>query len=184
MKEGWRRVLIVVMVSMLGTFAYGIGPDEEDLDDDGRAIIEDYDSMWEGDDIDWVWIRDGVELRDYKVDITEFENMAEHRDEDMMEELNEGFQDAFAKAAKRGDKKRTLKTENAVYWTDRANRSKRWIPFAGEHLAQAGVGIEMIFRDSSGEIVAMVRHAAREGDDLEDAAEELVDDIYDWFYDN
>ncbi len=52
-----------------------------------------------------------------------------------------------------------------------------WIPHAGGHLAQAGVGIEPVFTDSTGKVVAEVRHSGREGDHLEDAAEELVDDI-------
>jgi hypothetical protein len=62
-------------------------------------------------------------------------------------------------------------------WAQRANRAKMWIPHAGGHLAQAGVGIELIFRDASGYIVARIRHADREGDALEAAAEERVDDI-------
>lgn len=162
------------------------GVDEDELEDEGRGIISDeqYEMMWDGGHIQWVWIREGVRLSDYRVDVGEFENLSGERDRDMMEELNDGFREVFSELASSGAKKGTLTTQNAVHWAEEASKGKRWIPFAGHHLAQAGVGVEMIFRNAEGEVVALVRHSAREGDDLEDAAEEIVEDIADWFEEN
>lgn len=54
---------------------------------------------------------------------------------------------------------------------------KAWIPFVGMHKAQAGIGVEMIFLNTKGKIVAKIRHSAREGFEVEKAAEEAANDI-------
>jgi hypothetical protein len=59
-----------------------------------------------------------------------------------------------------------------------------WIPYAGGHLAQAGLGVELVFKDAAGTVVAKIRHSGREGDKLKDAAEELVDDIRRFVHEN
>lgn len=180
--RGLWPVMLVALFLSVSAIAKGV--DEDDLDDEGRGIIENYGDMVEGDDINWVWIKPGVVLSDYRIDVGEFENLSGANDDDMLDELNEGFRKALAKLSSRKDRSGTLTTQNAVHWAERGKPGKRWIPYAGHHLAQAGVGVEMVFRNSSGEIVAKVRHSAREGDDLEDAAEEIVDDIVDWIQDN
>jgi len=70
-----------------------------------------------------------------------------------------------------------LRVEGAIYWAQRANRSKRFIPYAGGHLAQAGVGIELVISDEKGDIVCKIRHSGREGSQLKNAAEELIDEV-------
>lgn len=177
-------VLVVAFAVVMASPIHAKGVDEEDLDDEGRGIIENYEEMVEGDGINWIWIAPGVTLSDYRIDVGGFENLSDENDDDMEEALNDGFQEGFGKLSRRDNRKGTLTTQNAIHWAEEASEGKRWIPFAGQHLAQAGVGIEMIFRNSSGEIVAMVRHSGREGNDLEDAAEELVDDLVDWVNDN
>lgn len=170
----------VVMASPL----HAKGVDEGDLEDEGRGIIENYEEMVEGDGINWIWIAPGITLSDYRIDVGRFENLSGESDDDMEEALNSGFQKGFGELSRRENRKGTLTTQNAIHWAEEASPGKRWIPFAGHHLAQAGVGIEMIFRNSSGEIVAMVRHSGREGNKLKYAAEELVDDLVDWVNDN
>ncbi len=175
----------LVMTVVLIAFAAPLmaaGVDPEELDEYGRGIIEDYSNMEHG-DLEWVWIAPGIRISDYKVDIGEFENLSEAYDGDMMETLNEGMRKAFTKMSS-GEKKGTLTTQNAVYWAERGNSAKRWIPFAGSHVAQAGLGIEMVFRDADGKIVAKLRHSGREGDRLSDAAWELTDEVADWAHSN
>lgn len=75
-----------------------------------------------------------------------------------------------------------LRVEAGIYWAQRANRAKRaWlselVAGLGEYLSQAGVGVELIFKNDKDEIVAKFRHSGREGNRLQDAAEEIVEDI-------
>lgn len=170
-------LLIAVAVPVMAA-----GVDPEELDEYGRGIIEDYSDMEHG-DLEWVWVAPGIRISDYRIDVGEFENLSEAYDGNMMDTLNEGMQKAFGKMSS-GDKKGTLSTQNAVYWAERASNAKRWIPFAGSHVAQAGLGVEMVFRDSEGNIVAKVRHSGREGERLSDAAWELIDEIADWAHSN
>lgn len=178
MHEYSKRLMVLMAVLVLAVPAAAAGVDKDELNEYGRGIIEDYGDMERG-DLEWIWVAPGVRLSDYKIDIGEFENLSEAYDGNMMDTLNEGMRKAFARMAS-GDKKGTLTTQNAVYWAERASSGKRWIPFAGAHVAQAGIGLEMVFRDADGNIVAKLRHSGREGDRLSDAAWELIDEIADW----
>ena len=180
--ENRMKLLMAVLLIVVATPVMAAGVDPEELDEYGRGIIEDYSNMEHG-QLEWVWVAPGVKISDYRIDVGEFENLSEAYDGNMMDTLNEGMQKAFGKLSA-GDKKGTLATQNAVYWAERANSAKRWIPFAGSHVAQAGLGIEMIFRDSEGNIVAKIRHSGREGERLSDAAWELIDEVSDWAHGN
>lgn len=175
-------ILMTIVLIALAAPLMAAGVDQEELDEYGRGIIEDYSDMEHG-DLEWVWVAPGVRISDYSVDIGEFENLSEAYDGDMMDTLNEGMRKAFQRLSS-GEKKGTLTTQNAVYWAERGSSAKRWIPFAGSHVAQAGVGIEMIFRDAEGNVVAKIRHSGREGDRLSDAAWELADEVADWAHSN
>lgn len=153
-----------------------VDSDEYKDEDFEEGIIEDYEDMVEGDGVEWVYLAPGVKLSNYKVKIGKFKNMSEVSSRKLVESLEEGFDEAFDRAGMKGGSG-TLTTTNAVYWAERASEGKRWIPYAGGHLAQAGVGVEMIFKDSSGKVVAKIRHSGRQGDSPEDAAEEVVDEL-------
>lgn len=180
-----RNIASLALVSCLllaapAVFAGGVPKDS--LDEYGRGIIEDYSDMKEGDPVEWFWVAPGVKLGDFTIDLGEFENLSKVNDERMLETLGDGLSKAFARAAKGGGKKGTLTTENAVYWAERGNSAKRWIPVAGGHLAQAGIGVEMVFKDAEGNVVAKLRHSGREGAQPADAAWELVDEVAGWVY--
>lgn len=153
-----------------------VDSDEYKDEDFEKGIIEDYEDMVEGDGVEWAYIAPGVKLSSYKIKIGKFKNMSEVSSRKMVEALEEGFDEAFDRAGMKGGSG-TLTTTNAVYWAERASEGKRWIPYAGGHLAQAGVGVEMIFKDSSGKIVAKIRHSARQGSDPDEAADEVVDEL-------
>lgn len=155
-----------------------------DLDEQGRGIIQDYGDMKEGGDIEWVWIAPGTKLSSYRYSFTKFENMSKSVDDDMEKVFEKVLPRSLSRASKAADGAPALTVESAVYWTQRANMAKLWIPYAGGHLAQAGVGIELVFKDPSGKIVAKVRHSGREGTELKAAAEELVDDLTDFVRNN
>lgn len=148
-----------------------------------KGIIEDYSDLVEGDGVEWAYIAPGVKLNDYTIRIGEVKNVSDITNRSMLETAEETFADALRRKGNDG-RKGTLTAETAVYWAERQSAGKRWIPYAGAHLSQAGVGIEMILRDSSGKIVAKIRHSGRQGSELDYAAEEVADEIIDFIADN
>jgi len=75
----------------------------------------------------------------------------------------------------KGDKG-SLSASMCIFDVQKFSPGKAWIPYAGGHLMQAGVGVEMILTDK-GKTVATFRHFARNGSRLEDAAEENAKDL-------
>lgn len=153
------------------------GVPKSDLDEQGRGIIQNYDDMSEGGHIEWIWVAPGTNLSKYRFEVKGVENLTTSVDDDMGEVMEKVLPRALARSTKVGADAPLLTVDGAIYWAQRANRAKLWIPYAGGHLAQAGVGIELVFKDASGNVVATLRHSGREGDKLEDAANELVEEI-------
>jgi hypothetical protein len=150
--------------------------DEYKEDDFDKGIIEDYSDMVEGDGVEWVYLAPGFKFGDYSIRVSDWKNKSEVGAKSMMTAVEEAF-DEQIKDRLDGGKKGTLTVNGCVYWAERQSEGKRWIPYAGGHLAQAGVGVEMVFRDGKGNILAKIRHSAREGDRMEYAAEEVADDV-------
>ena len=174
--------LFALSLFVIGVHASGVPEDE--LKEDGRGIIQDYSNMHEGDDIDWLWVAPGVQLANYRYKLKSARNLTMRADHDLMNVLKNNFPEQLQRAGSRDANAPTLSVDLAVYWAEHANRAKAWIPFSGGHLAQAGVGVECIFRDPDGKIVANIRHAAREGERLEDAGQEVADDIAEYVHAN
>jgi len=131
-----------------------------------RGIIKDYGDMWSGGGCDWASVREGVRLTDYAISITPFRNLTDVQDEQLrywLEERLQGDLDDIAGEAGR------VTTENAIFNV-----------VAGRH---AVVGIEMIFRDSSGQVIAKLRHTLEESS-VADAAEDLEEVIADFVEDH
>lgn len=167
-------LLLLLLTPSMGALA---AVPEEDLEEQGRGIIQDYRDMKQDGDIEWAWIAPGTKLSSFRFKAGTFENMSTSVDDDMEDVIRDVLPRALAKASRGGEAAAELTVDRAIYWAQRPNRAKLWIPYAGMHLAQAGVGVELVFRDASGKIVAKIRHSGREGDQLEAAAEELMDDI-------
>ncbi|MEO8380032.1 MAG: hypothetical protein ABI779_10255 [Acidobacteriota bacterium] len=169
-------VMLVVVVAFAGIL-HAAGVDKDNLKEYGTGIIKDYSDMKETDDIEWVWVRPGAHLADYRYVVKSFENLTAIDDDDMDDVFEKYLPKTLTRMGSKEAEAPLLHVESAVYWTQRASSAKRWIPYAGGHLAQAGVGVELVFTDDKGEIVCKIRHSGREGDELEDAAQELVDDV-------
>ena len=178
-------LLSLVMIASTGLAKGGpqrfVDTDDYKKGDYDKGIIKDYSDMVEGDGVEWVWVAPGIHLDDYRIKVGSFKNMSEVSSHRIADTLEEKLNDRFERTK---GSKGTLTTENAIYWAEKSNEGKSWIPFAGSHLAQAGVGVEMIFRDSNGKVVAKIRHSAREGSDVTDAAEEVASDIGKYISDN
>jgi hypothetical protein len=174
----WNRKLIVFLLcTLVLTPLYAGGVDKKNLEEYGHGIIKDYSDMKEGGGIEWVWVAPGVHLNSYRFKVAPVENLTAVTDAEMEEVFNTGLPKTLQRVGAKSDDAPQLHVDVAIYWAQRASASKRWIPYAGHHLAQAGAGVEMVFKNDKGDIVAKIRHSGREGEQLKSAAEELVDDI-------
>lgn len=173
-----RNFLVLVFAVFLFPVSIAhAGVPQSELDEYGRGIIQNYEDLSQGEDIEWLWIAPGMTLSEFRLTAGEVENFTLLVDDDMDVILEDGFQKVLRRVESRDESAPVLNVSAAVYWAERANRAKAWIPYAGMHLAQAGVGLELVFKDADGNIVAKIRHSGREGKELKDATQELVDDI-------
>jgi hypothetical protein len=151
--------------------------DSDYTDKDFRKCnISDYSGMVDGDDINWVWIDPAVKLAGYKIKEGKVENKSDLHSKSMVETVKNVFKDTFADMEGKGDKG-TLTADICIYQAENFSGGKAWIPFVGGHEMQAGVGVEMVLRDGKNRIVGKFRHSAREGMQIENAAQEVAGDL-------
>ena len=139
-----------------------------------KGIITDYEDMVKGDRIDWVWVNPGTTLSDYKVTVGSIKNMSESHGAAMVDSVKTIFKSSF------GDlkgSKGTLSAELCIYETQDYAPGKAWIPFAGGHVMQAGMGIEMILRDHNNKTVAKFRQFDHQGTEVTGAAQAVADHL-------
>jgi len=160
-----------------------VDSDEYKEDDFEKGIIEDYSDMVEGDGVEWVYVANGFDLSDYKIKLGTVKNKSDVKSKSMVAAVEENLESSLDDRSNKGSKG-SLNAETAIYWAERSSEGKRWIPYAGGHLAQAGVGVEMVLRDSGGKIVAKIRHSGRQGNGIDEAAEEVADEIAGYIADN
>ena len=133
-----------------------------------RGIIPDYGAMTRGRHVQWLWVAPDVRLRDHAVHIGQFRNTTAVDDPEVNRFLHEVAQD-WVNAISNPDGP-PLRTEGVIWWAAKQPARPR------------GIGIEMIFRDAEGRIVAMLRHRIRENTPA-DAAEEMAEAIQDFVED-
>ena len=173
----FRKFATLVLCGLAFSTLHAEGVDSDDLSEFGKGIITDYSNMAETDRIEWVWVAPGVRLSQHGFRTSPVENLTAMADAGMEDAFNANLERALQRIGARNPGAPKLDVKSAVYWANRASSGKRWIPYVGGHLAQAGVGIELVFTNAQGDVVAKVRHSGREGDELQHAAEELVDDL-------
>jgi hypothetical protein len=151
--------------------------DSEYSDKDFRkCIIKDYSDMVDGDDIRWVWTDPAVKLAGYKIREGKVENKSDMHSKSMLRTVKDVFSDTFSDMEGKGGSG-TLTADICVYEAENFSGGKAWIPFVGGHEMQAGVGVEMVLRNGKGKVVAKFRHSAREGAQIENAAQEVAGDL-------
>lgn len=153
------------------------GVPADNIEEYGRGIITDYSDMTEGEDIEWLWVRPGATLSSFRYKVDSTDNLTVVVDDSMDKVLSDNLPKVLERAGSRDKKAPVLHVEAAVYWAERANLSKAWIPWAGGHTMQAGVGIEIVAKDAAGNVVVKIRQSGRESMELAAAAQEVVDDI-------
>jgi hypothetical protein len=141
-----------------------------------KCAIADYADMAEGDDVDWLWADPALKLAEYKLKVGKVDNKSEIHSRSMVEAVKNTFKDTFADLETKGAAG-TLTADLCIYEAENMNTAKAWIPFVGGHQMQAGIGIEMVLRDEHDKPVAKFRHFAREGGQIEAAAQEVVGDL-------
>ena len=142
-----------------------------------NCAITDYGDMMEGDGIDWVWVNPSARVGSPgPVEIKPLKNVSDVTDTELASKVEADFKAAFQRIGKTiGKGGETVNT--CIYWVERADVGRSFVPFAGGHLAQAGVGIELTITDASGVTIAKIRQDAREGMQPSDAAAKVVDII-------
>jgi hypothetical protein len=139
-----------------------------------KGCISDYSDLVEGNDVNWVWIAPGVKLADFRVTLGKFENKSDELRSSQVGELKSIFKEFLEKL--KGEKG-PLTADVCIYEVQKFSQGKAWIPFAGGHQMQAGVGAEAIVKGGDGKTVAKFRHFAREGARIEDATQEVAEDL-------
>lgn len=144
-------------------------------------FLPDYDKLTKGKDADWVYFPEGS-LKKYRtVSVKEFvENARGHEAKDAASEGKEYMEQWLEKAGfKLADKGAELTVEGNVF--------NAWEPGTGARIwggwmANPGVGVEVLLKDSSGKVVGEIRHKNRGstiGDAVENATEEIAKAIED-----
>jgi len=180
MVAGGFIVLIAALLSIPGAAFSSpkkLVDDSEYSDKDFRkCIIKDYSDMVDGDDIKWVWTDQNVKLSGYKLKEGKVDNKSDMHSRSMVETVKNVFKDTFADMEGKGEKG-TLTADICIYEAENFSGGKAWIPFVGAHEMQAGLGVEMVLRDAKNRIVGKFRHSAREGAQVENAAQEVAGDL-------
>jgi|ERR1039457_1582698 hypothetical protein len=140
-----------------------------------KGCIGDYSDMVKGDDLDWVWIRPGTVLANYKVSVGKFENASDDLRNSQVDGVKNIYKEILSKV--KGDGKGVLTADICIYEFQKFSAAKAWIPFAGGHQMQAGIGVEMVLKDNGGKTVAKFRDMARAGMQPEDAADESATNL-------
>ena len=171
-----RGVCFIIVVAMVFPLTAVCSPsrlvDSSDYKDKDfiKGCISDYSDMLKGDDIDWVWISPGTILSQYQLAIGKFENNSDDLRSSQVEDVKAAYKEILSKV--KGEGKGVLTADICVYEYQKFSPAKAWIPFAGGHQMQAGMGVEMILRDKDGRAVAKIRDMSRSGTTPADAADE------------
>jgi hypothetical protein len=138
-------------------------------------FLPDYDKLTKGKDADWVYFPEGS-LKKYRtVSVKEFvENGRGHEARDAAKEGKEYMEEWLEKAGyKLADKGAELTVEGNVF--------NAWEPGTGARIwggwmANPGVGVEVLVKDSSGKVVGEIRHKNR-GSTIPDAVENALEEV-------
>ena len=141
-----------------------------------KCIITDYSNMVDGDDVQWVWIDPAEKLSEYKMVVGKMDNKSDIHSKAMVTSVKNIFRDTFADRESKGSRG-TLTADLCIYEAENFTAGKAWIPFVGGHQMQADIGVEMVLRDSKNRIMGKFRHSARNGVQIESAAQEVAGDL-------
>ena len=180
-----RRPYLVLFVAVLAV-AIGVAPvlgkgktflDSDDAKEanEPAKYLPDYDKLMKGRDADWVYFPEGS-LKKYKtVQVKEFTENGKGRETRNAAEEGKEYMEQWLERAgyKLAEKDAELVVEGNVF--------NAWEPGTGARIwggwmANPGVGVEVLLKDSSGKVVGEVRHKNR-GSTIRDAVENALEEV-------
>ncbi len=148
------------------------------------CVLSDYRELVEQQTVTWGWVDPAVKVGGPgKIDVRPIRNVSDVTDSAVAPKLQRDFEEALERIGKTPGKG-GLTLESCIVWMERFEPSKAFIPFAGGHLMQAGVGVEIAITDPSGRTVAKIRHSVREGTDPSASAGKIADDVANYLRDH
>ena len=134
-----------------------------------RGIIQSHDDMIAGSEVNWFALAPRVQLSEHKIRVGSVRNLSSVQNQRIVAMLKNDLQTYLDEVTE--PSKGALTTDLGIYWAEDDADKKR------------GVGVEAVFRDGSGNVVAKLRHAIRENSP-EDAMEEMIEAIGDFVEDH
>src|SRR5262249_8124161 len=143
-KLGGGQRLLVGMVLLAGVISARPGwckqsrfldsDEAKEADYKKNCAISDYGDVVEADGIDWAWIDPGTKLGGPGgIQITEVKNVSDLTDVNLASTVEGDFKQAFTRIGKTPGSS-GLKFTSCIFWADRANAARAFVPFAGGHL--------------------------------------------------
>ena len=143
--------------------------------DEPQKYLKDYDKLTKGKDADWVYFPNGS-LKSYRtVTVKEFDENGRGR------EARDAARDAKDYMEQWLDKQGFKVVKSGGELTVEGNIFNAWEPhgaarYWGGWMANPGVGVEVVAKDSKGNIVAEVRHKNK-GSTIRDAVENALEEV-------
>lgn len=168
--------LLVLLVQPAAAAKKGfLDSDDAKERDEPQKFLKDYDKLTKGKDADWVYFPEGS-LKKYKtVSVKEFDENGRGREardaaRDGKDYLEQWLEKEGFKVVKDGG---DLVVEGNVFNAWEPSGGAR---FWGGWAANPGVGVEVMVKDSKGNIVAEVRHKSK-GSTVRDAVENSLEEV-------
>ncbi len=167
--------LALVASPALGKAKNFLDSDDAKEANEPAKFLPDYDKLTKGKDADWVYFPEGS-LKKYRtVSVKEFVENGRGREARQAARAGKEYMEHWLEKAgyKLADKGAELTVEGNVF--------NAWEPGTGARIwggwmANPGVGVEILLKDSSGKVVGEVRHKNR-GSTVEDAVENALEEV-------
>jgi len=180
-RRSYGIVLIAALsLAVVASPAFAKGKNFLDSDDAKEAnepakFLPDYDKLTKGKDADWVYFPEGS-LKKYKtVSVKDFVENGKGREAREAARAGKEYMEQWLERAgyKLAEKGAELTVEGNVF--------NAWEPGTGARIwggwmANPGVGVEVLLKDSSGKVIGEVRHKNR-GSTIEDAVENATEEV-------
>lgn len=180
-----RRAYSVLFIAVLA-LAIGVAPalgknkkflesDDAREENEPAKYLPDYDKLTEGRDADWVYFPEGS-LKKYRtVQVKDFVENGKGREAREAARAGREYMEQWLErdGYKLSEKGAELVIEGNIF--------NAWEPGTGARIwggwmANPGVGVEVLLKDSSGKVVGEVRHKNR-GSTIEDAVENALEEV-------
>ena len=175
MSAGLALFVGLVFASTLSADNKFVNSDDAKQHDEPQKFLPDYDKLVKGKDADWVYFPDG-DLRKYKtVLVKEFENTGKGREakeaaSEGKEYMEQWLQKQGFDVVEKGPADLTIQGNVFNAW-EPSGAARAW----GGWAANPGVGLELLVKNKSGQVVGELRQKAK-GSTIHDAVENGLED--------